>query len=704
MNRRKLAGLLVMALPALWAETEAGRGVARVSLTNGEITMQRGDSGDWMAAAVNAPLVSGDRLYAARASRAEVQFDQSNFLRLGEETEVRMAELDLNRYQVQVSKGVVTYRILRGSTAQVEINTPAVAVRPRENGVYRIEVLENGESQITVRDGAAEIYSSQGREALREGRTMIARTGPDGRVEVQVVRAEGRDDWDRWNERRDKDLASARSLRYAPPGVWGVDDLDNYGDWRYADDYGWCWFPRTVAAGWSPYSYGRWVWVDWYGWTWVGYEPWGWAPYHWGRWWRHPRWGWGWYPGPARVHSYWSPAVVGFFGFGSRSGFGFGVGFGYSNVGWVPLAPGEPFYPWWGRGYWGGGRRVYVDNSIHITNVTNIRNVYRNAGVNGGMVSVNTEDFARGRVVNPRRVSVAEVGNAGQIRGLVPVTPQPESLRVSDRAARAAPQTPGRDRFFVRQQPRAVERAPFQQQQAAVERSVRSAFEPGARRQGGVEAGAGAPAGTALRPAERPADTAVRPAEAQRGWRRFGEERPGPGVQSGPVQTPPAPPQVDRGFRRNREDGPAAAQPRVPAQPSVSGDAVVVRPQMDRSRGDAGGRNWRRLGDGQPPAATPSPAPQVIPQRDRGSDFRQMEQRRAEPPRQEPRGFESFRRSERQIELNRPIVVPRSRGGDGGGGRMSAPAPHQAPRGDGGGGRAGGGERGGGDHGGRGRR
>ena len=167
MYRQWIAGLLVMAAPALVAQ-DAGRGVARVSLINGEVTVQRGDSGDWIAAAVNAPLVTGDKIQVDRASRAELQFDHSNFLRLSENTEVKMADLENRRYQVQVSKGIVTYRVLRESTGQVEINTPTVAVRPLERGSYRVEVQENGETQVTVRDGEAEVYSSHGTERDRK--------------------------------------------------------------------------------------------------------------------------------------------------------------------------------------------------------------------------------------------------------------------------------------------------------------------------------------------------------------------------------------------------------------------------------------------------------------------------------------------------------------------------------------------------------
>src|SRR2546426_7714372 len=114
-GRWTISILTLAALPALCGDPDVGRGVARVSLINGDITMQRGDSGDWIAAAVNAPLGAGDKMFAAGASRAELQLDWSNFVRIGENTEIRLADRENRRYQVQISRGVLTYRILRAS-------------------------------------------------------------------------------------------------------------------------------------------------------------------------------------------------------------------------------------------------------------------------------------------------------------------------------------------------------------------------------------------------------------------------------------------------------------------------------------------------------------------------------------------------------------------------------------------------------------
>ena len=132
-------------------EEGPGRGVARISLMNGDVSVRRGDSGEVVAAALNAPLVVEDQLLTGPDSRAEVQFDSANMVRLAPMSEVRFAELENQRYQLQVARGMVTFRVLRDSNAQVEISTPSVSVRPMQQGTYRITVREDGTTEISVR-------------------------------------------------------------------------------------------------------------------------------------------------------------------------------------------------------------------------------------------------------------------------------------------------------------------------------------------------------------------------------------------------------------------------------------------------------------------------------------------------------------------------------------------------------------------------
>lgn len=439
MKRAALAVLLAvgtLALPVCAQNLDEGddpeHGVARLSLINGDVSIQRGDSGETIAGELNAPLVALDHVLTAQGSRAEVQFDWSNMIRLGPASEIRLGDLRDGNYLIQVAEGTTTFRVLREMDAQVEIATPTVSVRPTQKGIYRIMVRPDGSTQITVRSGRAEIFTPRGSETLNSGKTMEARGTVDD-PEYMIGNAIPRDEWDTWNENRDRDLERSQSYRYTSRDVYGADDLDAHGRWVYDQPYGNVWVPN-VAAGWAPYRIGRWSYINYYGWTWISGDPWGWAPYHYGRWYSSP-YGWAWYPGVIGPRYYWRPALVGFFGWGAGGvniGVGIGGGWGWGNVGWVPLAPYERFRPWYGR------RGTTIINNTTIVNNTNITNIYRNARqFNGrdGVTSVRAGDFGQQRINGDNFVRGRgnDFARAGEVRGGLPFGQSQDSRRFSDR-------------------------------------------------------------------------------------------------------------------------------------------------------------------------------------------------------------------------------------------------------------------------------
>src|SRR5438128_10361481 len=153
--------LAISAIPARAQDAQQDpddqqRGVARISVMNGEVSVRRGDAAEWVAGVVNAPLMTDDRIATAPNSRAEVQFDAGNLVRMGANAEVHLAQLEYGRYQLEVARGTVTYVVLRPSSAKVEVDTPSVSVRPDKRGVYRISVNEAGETQVMARAGEVE--------------------------------------------------------------------------------------------------------------------------------------------------------------------------------------------------------------------------------------------------------------------------------------------------------------------------------------------------------------------------------------------------------------------------------------------------------------------------------------------------------------------------------------------------------------------
>lgn len=306
-------------------EYEETARVIRISLLHGEVSLRRAGSDDWERAKLNLPLVEGDALATASDGRAEVQIDARNFVRIGSDSVLRIVTLRDEGIALSLSEGTASVRLARFDRDKeyFEVDAPKTTLAAEKRGLYRLDVARDGNVHVSVRDGGrARIYSETSGFTLRDGRT--AQLVHDGLEtgDWELSAAQPFDGWDRWNDDRERYLSSSLNYeqreRYYDNAVWGAEELDKYGDWVYANDYGYIWRPRVTVINqydnWAPYRYGRWTWVSPYGWTWVGDESWGWAPYHYGRWVYYNNY-WHWAPrgyGYTQHRSWWRPALVAF--------------------------------------------------------------------------------------------------------------------------------------------------------------------------------------------------------------------------------------------------------------------------------------------------------------------------------------------------------------------------------------------------------
>src|ERR1700704_448412 len=195
------------------AQTNIPPGVARTSLIQGDVSVQRGDTGDWSAAALNQPLVGGDRISTGDRSKAELQLDHANILRLGNNAQAKIATVERTQIQVQVVQGLAYYTVSKDSESAVEIDTPNAAIRPTsKEGVYRVEV--NGfETQVIVRAGAADISTPHGSTRVSIGQALTVRGTTDDAGNV-LGGAPSNDIWDSWNDDRDGTIRNAQSWNH----------------------------------------------------------------------------------------------------------------------------------------------------------------------------------------------------------------------------------------------------------------------------------------------------------------------------------------------------------------------------------------------------------------------------------------------------------------------------------------------------------
>ncbi len=404
--------------------------VGRLGYMEGSVSFQPAGESEWVEAVPNRPMTTGDKIWADRDSRAEVQMGSAT-VNLAANTGVSFLNLDDRTVQIELSSGVINVRVRDLDRDSVfEIDTPNQAFSIYQPGRYRVEASEDGTyTVVTIREGEGESTGNGQSYTLHSGqRTTFS--GTDS-LNAEVEQIGSPDDFDNWSDGRQRKFDDSPSARYCPHDMVGYQDLDDNGDWRPSSQYGNVWYPR-VDANWSPYHEGHWAWIDPWGWTWVDDERWGYAPFHYGRWVSDGG-RWGWIPGPREQRAVYAPALVAFVG-----GVGIGVG---GNVAWFPLGPREVYVPTYqvSPAY---VNRVNISNTtVNTTTVTNVYNTtivnksttinnvtYVNRNVRGAVTAVPQQAFASAQPVAKSAVAV----NAQQLASA------PVNVRAAVPPARAA--------------------------------------------------------------------------------------------------------------------------------------------------------------------------------------------------------------------------------------------------------------------------
>jgi hypothetical protein len=458
---------------------------ARLSHVDGNVSFNPAGTDDWVAAVINRPMTSGDKLWSDNDSRAELHIGSAS-LRVGSITGFNFLNLSDHVAQIQITEGSLRVRVKRlDQDDTFEIDTPNLAFSILRPGVYRINVNEAGDTTIIgVRSGEGEVTGGGQAYSIHPNQTATF-TGTD-QLDADLQEGYNDDDFDQWCSQRDHREDLSASARYVSPDVVGSEDLDDYGGWRPVPEYGMVWFPHTTVVGWAPYRYGHWVYIAPWGYTWVEDEPWGFAPFHYGRWVTVGG-VWGWVPAPAPVvgvayvRPVYAPALVAFVG-----GVGFGVGVG-AHVGWFPLGPREVYVPSYpvSRAYVTNVNvtntrvettvvnnyytNVVVNKNVNVTNVT-----YVNQHVNGAVTATSGAAFTSGQPVahNMVRVDQNQITRASVVATAPAAAPSKQAVLGTGAQARFRPPAAVANRAVVAKTTPPPPPPAFEKQQAAIQQNA----------------------------------------------------------------------------------------------------------------------------------------------------------------------------------------------------------------------------------------
>lgn len=352
--------------------------VIHVISYEGDVALKREESDDWIEIDLNMPVTENDQIWVSSKSKLELRTWNGSFIRLNEYTSMDILYLSKRVSQFFSEGGDIYVNYKSELNSFLQFDTPSITIMAYDNAKFRIEVFDDGETDVSVFEGEVYITNKIVKINLRENDK--ASFDEDSILEKGKIYK--LDEWERWNKERDKIFSKKSvSTKYLPNELHSYAyDFDQNGRWVYVKEYGYVWQPTVIIIrDWAPYRHGYWVWLR-GDYVWISLEPWGWVPYHYGRWVYISRYGWLWVP-PSIGLVYWAPAYVGWV---------------YTSdfICWVPLAPGEIYY---GYGYYGPYSVNITNVNINVTKI-----VYKNINAPNGYTVIHKKNFLTAKQVYER--------------------------------------------------------------------------------------------------------------------------------------------------------------------------------------------------------------------------------------------------------------------------------------------------------------
>jgi hypothetical protein len=331
---------------ALQAASEEGTVIGHLTQVEGNVLRYVTDEEDWVQLVKDSPVGMEDLLFCEEGSKAEIIIPNNTWIRTGSSTKLHIINLADDTTELEIESGLARF-YNKSSVAVITVTTPfgSVLVPPRtafdlylQDDTVQVTALAGTVTFNYLQDNSHHAVKAGSASLLADYETINTGAG----VTDEAWNAWNREMDEQWEDRLQDD---GGELDYLPDDIRHESySLRENGIWEtvyYEGRNCSLWRPLYVPSYWSPYSVGRWT--VWYGdQCWIPYEPFGYVTHHYGNWiyidscsrwyWAppdcHRRHGAAYYPG---IPFTWYPGRVSWIHRGDY-------------VGWIPLAPFEPYY------------------------------------------------------------------------------------------------------------------------------------------------------------------------------------------------------------------------------------------------------------------------------------------------------------------------------------------------------------------------
>lgn len=238
------------------------------NFVSGNTMLKRKGEERWQKLMSSDDLESGDVVRTGADGRVEMLLSPGSYLRAAENTEFELADNSLDSLRVRLMEGSAVVEVAGADEARMEIqvDTPQARVSIDRKGLYRINTMPGGATEVLVRKGEAMVGSDQTKQTkVKDGKKAVV---SGANLAVAKFKKEDQDAFDQWSKQRGEELVAinrslskqtiSNSLSSFRSSPWGR--LGSYssfaGLWVY-DPFYRCRTFLPFYSGWSsPYGHG----------------------------------------------------------------------------------------------------------------------------------------------------------------------------------------------------------------------------------------------------------------------------------------------------------------------------------------------------------------------------------------------------------------------------------------------------------------
>ena len=237
-----------------------------VNFVSGTVTVNRkdGTSGYLLN---RDELQIGDRVTTSADGKAEILLNPGSYMRIGGNTSFEFVTTDLEDLEVSLKSGSAVFEVIAANEFRVSVRMPKSSVSLTHSGVFRVDVLADGTSKLSVFKGKASIGPA-GKTEVASGRTA---TLVPGGISVTKFDRDTKDELDIWSKERGKDLMKVNAQLERKALQNSLLNSFTASRWNMYNSFGlWIFDPMRRMSCFLPFGYD---WSSPYGWY-YGFDIW----------------------------------------------------------------------------------------------------------------------------------------------------------------------------------------------------------------------------------------------------------------------------------------------------------------------------------------------------------------------------------------------------------------------------------------------